>query len=67
MQIVQESGIGEVEIEDNGMRVSVRRAEEVPVQVGAAPLAEEEPDELPLAAPSLAVGIRVESPMVGVF
>ena len=67
VQIVQESGIGEVEIEDNGMRVSVRRAEEVPVQVGGAPLAEEEPDELPLAAPSLAVGIRVESPMVGVF
>ena len=30
VQIVQESGIGEVEIEDNGMRVSVRRAEEVP-------------------------------------
>ena len=67
VQIVQESGIGEVEIEDNGMRVSVRRAEEVPVQVGGAPLAEEEPDELPLAAQSLAVGIRVESPMVGVF
>ncbi len=66
VQIVQESGIGEVEIEDNGMRVSVRRAEEVPVQVGA-PLGLEEPDELPLAAPSLAAGIRVESPMVGVF
>ena len=34
VQIVQESGIGEVEIEDNGMRVSVRRPEE-PVQARA--------------------------------
>ena len=66
VQIVQESGIGEVEIEDNGMRVSVRRAEEVPAQVGA-PLAESEPGEFPLAAPVLPAGIRVESPMVGVF
>jgi oxaloacetate decarboxylase alpha subunit len=67
VQIVQESGIGEVEIEDNGMRVSVRRAEEpVPVQLGA-PLAQEELADLPLAAPSLAGVIRVESPMVGIF
>ena len=66
VQIVQESGIGEVEIEDNGMRVSVRRAEEVPVH-GGTPLAHEEPAELPLAVPALPVGIRIESPMVGVF
>jgi len=66
VQIVQESGIGEVEIEDNGMRVSVRRAEEVPVQ-GGAPLAQEEPGELPLAVPTLPMGMRIESPMVGVF
>ena len=66
VQIVQESGIGEVEIEDNGMRVSVRRAEEVPVQIGA-PLAIGEPEELPLALASLPAGFRVESPMVGVF
>jgi oxaloacetate decarboxylase alpha subunit len=66
VQIVQESGIGEVEIEDNGMRVSVRRAEEVPAPVGA-PLAQEEPAELPVAPPTLAAGILVESPMVGVF
>jgi oxaloacetate decarboxylase alpha subunit len=66
VQIVQESGIGEVEIEDNGMRVSVRRAEEVPAPVGA-PLAQEEPAELPVAPPTLAAGIPVESPMVGVF
>ena len=28
MKIVQESGVGEIEIEDEGMRVSVRRADE---------------------------------------
>ena len=67
VQIVQESGIGEVEIEDNGMRVSVRRAEEpVAVQAGA-PLAQEELADLPLAAPSLAGVVRVESPMVGIL
>src|SRR4029077_6602656 len=30
VQIVQESGVGEIEIEDEGMRVSVRKADEVP-------------------------------------
>ena len=30
VKIVQESGVGEIEIEDEGMRVSVRRADEPP-------------------------------------
>ncbi len=37
VKIVQESGVGEIEIEDEGMRVSVRRADEAGVL--AAPLA----------------------------
>ena len=37
VKIVQESGVGEIEIEDEGMRVSVRRADEVGAV--AAPLA----------------------------
>ena len=68
VKIVQESGVGEIEIEDEGMRVSVRRADEpgtaaVPAVSGVA-LAEAD-----LAAERAhAVGtIRVESPMVGVF
>ena len=36
VKIVQESGVGEIEIEDEGMRVSVRRADEVGVGRGAA-------------------------------
>ena len=67
VRIVQESGVGEVEIEDEGMRVSVRRADERPaLQVGAL-LAEDEPDELPVVPAAATGAIRVESPMVGVF
>ena len=66
VRIVQESGVAEVEIEDEGMRVSVRRAEERPTLL-AAPLAESEPSELPVLPAAAASAIRVESPMVGVF
>ena len=68
VRIVQESGVGEIEIEDEGMRVSVRRADEpglslVPgtdVAVAAAPAG--------TAVDVVDAGtIRVESPMVGVF
>ena len=51
---MQESGVGEIEIEDDGMRVSVRRADEATVAV--APLAalpegaEAEVPELPARA-----------------
>jgi oxaloacetate decarboxylase alpha subunit len=66
VKIVQESGVGEIEIEDEGMRVSVRRADEG--GTAAAPLAalpEAPPGELS-SAPTTA-GIRIDSPMVGVF
>ncbi len=71
VKIVQESGVGEIEIEDEGMRVSVRRADEplLPgAAVGVAPADTLEPEAAPLTATGLADGvIRVESPMVGVF
>jgi oxaloacetate decarboxylase (Na+ extruding) subunit alpha len=73
VKIVQESGVGEIEIEDEGMRVSVRRADEpapaLPVPVGASA----EPMDALATATSVAEdapadGVtRVESPMVGVF
>jgi oxaloacetate decarboxylase alpha subunit len=71
VKIVQESGVGEIEIEDEGMRVSVRRADEpasaVPMPVAAA--FESEPSEAGAPAPPESTdGVtRVESPMVGVF
>ena len=67
VRIVQESGVGEVEIEDEGMRVSVRRADERPTPQVATPLADDEPGELPVLPAAATGSIRVESPMVGVF
>jgi len=65
VKIVQESGVGEIEIEDEGMRVSVRRADEVgAVTAPLAALPEGADADLP--SPGRAT-TRVESPMVGVF
>ncbi len=67
VKIVQESGVGEIEIEDDGMRVSVRRADEA-VAVVAPPLAAiPDSGEPELPRPGPAAAIRIESPMVGVF
>jgi len=68
VRIVQESGVGEIEIEDEGMRVSVRRADEPALAAVATAPAVATAEAAPArdAAPSDGV-IRVESPMVGVF
>ncbi|HEY0417319.1 MAG TPA: acetyl-CoA carboxylase biotin carboxyl carrier protein [Gaiellaceae bacterium] len=68
VRIVQETGIGEISIEENGLRVSVRRQAELtaaaPVGAGgAAPAVDVEP---PLAPRDDAL-VRLESPMVGTF
>ena len=47
VRIVQESGVGEIEIEDDGMRVSVRRADEVVAAAAAAPLAAAQEGDVP--------------------
>jgi oxaloacetate decarboxylase alpha subunit len=72
VKIVQESGVGEIEIEDEGMRVSVRRADEPAAAATGviAPTAVEEDDlgaAAPAGAPPADGTVRVESPMVGVF
>jgi oxaloacetate decarboxylase alpha subunit len=67
VRIVQESGVAEVEIEDEGMRVSVKRTEDRPELDVAAPLAHPQTSELPIIPAAAAGAIRVESPMVGVF
>jgi oxaloacetate decarboxylase (Na+ extruding) subunit alpha len=70
IRVVQESGIGEVTIEEGEMRVTVRRTDEradlavVPVSVPTAP--EHEEPEGATEPPSNDI-IRVESPMVGTF
>jgi oxaloacetate decarboxylase alpha subunit len=69
VKIVQESGVGEIEIEDEGMRVSVRRADE-PTFLGAA-VAEAAAGGVAATALDERRAedgiVRVESPMVGVF
>jgi oxaloacetate decarboxylase (Na+ extruding) subunit alpha len=68
VRIVQESGVGEIEIEDEGMRVSVRRADELPLAQPGAPLAAAPEPEAPVVAAPAQNGLaRVESPMVGTF
>ena len=64
VRIVQESGVGEVTIEEDGMRVSVRRTHEGAAPAALAPAAAGEP----AGAPSRSNGlVPVESPMIGVF
>jgi oxaloacetate decarboxylase alpha subunit len=69
VKIVQESGVGEIEIEDEGMRVSVRSADEPGLAVAAtmAPAADGEGAVTATAELPGDGVIRVESPMVGVF
>jgi len=71
VKIVQESGVGEIEIEDEGMRVSVRRADEpgvAPAPVTAAAGSGVAVAELDVGDASAQSSLtRVESPMVGIF
>jgi len=69
VRIVQETGIGEVTIEESGMRVSVRRTEDrLPLQLpDTAPLAPPDETEPPAGLPSPNGIVRVEAPMVGTF
>jgi oxaloacetate decarboxylase alpha subunit len=69
VRVVQETGIGEVTIEEAGMRVTVRRTDERPAPLVPAesPLAAEEGGEPETAVPSANGLIRVEAPMVGTF
>jgi oxaloacetate decarboxylase alpha subunit len=65
VRIVQESGVGEVTIEDDDFRVTVRRTEEgVPAAEATAPGAAA--GMTAATAPSDGL-VRVESPMVGTF
>ena len=69
VRIVQETGIGEVTIEEAGMRVSVRRTDERPTTAAPAPAPFAEDDSvMPESVAPLTNGlVRVEAPMVGTF
>jgi oxaloacetate decarboxylase (Na+ extruding) subunit alpha len=71
VRMVQETGVGEITVEEGGMRVSVRRTPEVtaaqPPPAVATPIGHAEPSDLPPVQPRNDGVIRVEAPMVGVF
>jgi oxaloacetate decarboxylase alpha subunit len=71
VRIVQETGIAEIAVEEEGTRVSVRRTEEpatIEAPAGApAPIAPETPVEPAPEAPPDDGAIRIEAPMVGTF
>jgi len=69
VRIVQESGVGEVTVEDEGLRVTVRRSEE---RAPSPAVPQGEPAAVngePASAPALAASslMRIEAPMVGTF
>jgi oxaloacetate decarboxylase alpha subunit len=72
VRVVQETGVGEITVEEAGTRVSVRRSvteEAAPVAAPAAgPSAELLPmEEPPLQPPPSDGFVRIEAPMVGTF
>jgi oxaloacetate decarboxylase (Na+ extruding) subunit alpha len=66
VRIVQETGVGEITIEEEGMRVSVRRTAETAYAPAAPPAPQSEAEPAPVA-PRNDPFVRVESPMVGTF
>jgi oxaloacetate decarboxylase (Na+ extruding) subunit alpha len=65
VRIVQETGVAEISVDEEGTRVSVRRTEE-PVPGQAPATAPALSDEAP-AAPATDGVMRIEAPMVGTF
>jgi oxaloacetate decarboxylase alpha subunit len=68
VRIVQETGVGEITIEEEGTRVSVRRTPEPTYAQPPSAVLPAETDLAPAPAPPRDDGlVRVESPMVGTF
>jgi oxaloacetate decarboxylase alpha subunit len=65
VDILEESGLGEITVEEDGVRITVRRAGPEPVSASRHEL----PDESERTEPVRATGgyVAVESPMVGTF
>jgi oxaloacetate decarboxylase alpha subunit len=64
VRIVQETGVGEITVEEDGVRVSVRRSV---VDDAPEPATDREPIDEPLPSPARDGVVTVESPMVGTF
>src|SRR5262249_16654471 len=70
VRVVQESGVAEITVEDDDLRVTVRRTEDRPALVATPPpvgIADPTPDLGAVADAASNGFLRVESPMVGTF
>jgi acetyl-CoA carboxylase biotin carboxyl carrier protein len=66
-EIFQGSDVGEMEVEDAGLRITLRRQDERPQGVAAPPSPATADNGAADAAPSVSTAIKIESPMVGTF
>ena len=66
VKIVQETGVGEITVEEDGVRVSVRRNVPSPVAERRTEASSETDDDAPVAPRGDGI-VAVESPMVGTF
>lgn len=77
-KVVEDSGVGEITVEEDGMRISIRMPGAAPVaSAAAAPVAAAAPAAQPAAAPAAAPAaeedsrpanwVKVSAPMVGTF
>ncbi len=64
---MQESHIGEITIEEGGMRISVRSTPDLPVGAPAEAPEEDFEQDRSRTMPVIGALVRVESPMVGMF
>jgi oxaloacetate decarboxylase alpha subunit len=72
VRVVQETGVGEITVEEAGTRVSVRRTvteegAEIPPTLPAAPVEPVATEEAPFEPPPSDGFVRIEAPMVGTF
>jgi oxaloacetate decarboxylase (Na+ extruding) subunit alpha len=67
IRVVQESGIGEVTIEEGETRITVRRTDEELAAIPAAPIAAPPPPTEEEVEPAADEVFQIESPMVGTF
>jgi oxaloacetate decarboxylase alpha subunit len=66
VRLVEESGIDEITVEEDGMRVRVRRTAEAELSEAPRSMPQAAGHELPPVAPAHGM-VRLESPMVGTF
>ena len=67
VRILQETGVGEITVEEEGVRISVRNVVEPELAATPAPAVGASELDLPLAPPADSALLEVRSPMVGTF